>query len=488
MAVTITGAVVTAVASLAGSASGASPATTASAHNGPQGGGPHTAAVSAAAAQAVPAVSALQVVANADDWYIAPNNPPYNQAGYWQSRTDYAGDGRGDNPRPGGTSPAWREDCSGFLAHAWGEADSDGGFTTYTMGSYSTPIAWSQLQAGDALLFNGTVVGGQVINHAALFLRWDSPTTYSVMDESTPGSGSHIQDNIPVGTDGFWQYGQPVRYDGLVNSPVAGYYSQLGGSASYLGTPTDSPYAVAGGQAQDFTGGTIYWSPATGAHAVHGAILTHYQALGGPGGFLGFPVTDETGTPDGIGRFNHFANDGSIYWTSPTGAWSVHGAVRDHWQALGWEAGPLGYPTTDELGTPDGVGRFNAFSKDAAIYWTPQTGAWSVRGAVRDHWASLGWETGPLGYPTSDELGTPDGVGRFNNFFKGGAIYWTPRTGAWSVRGAIYSLWAAMGWETSTVGYPTSDEYAIPGGRRNNFVSGIISWNAATGVTTAGGS
>ena len=97
----------------------------------------------------------------------------------------------------------------------------------------------------------------------------------------------------------------------------------------------------------------------------------------------------------------------------------------------------------------------------------------------------MGWETGPLGYPVTDEMGTPDGVGRFNHFANDGSIYWTRATGAWSVHGAIYNLWAAMGGETSSVGYPTSDEYAVPGGRQNNFVSGLINWNADTGVTTA---
>ena len=45
-------------------------------------------------------------------------------------------------------------------------------------------------------------------------------------------------------------------------------------------------------------------------------------------GFLHYPVTDETGTPDGVGRFNHFEG-GSIYWTPGTGAKEVHGAIRD---------------------------------------------------------------------------------------------------------------------------------------------------------------
>jgi len=47
--------------------------------------------------------------------------------------------------------------------------------------------------------------------------------------------------------------------------------------------------------------------------------------------------------------------------------------------------------------------------------------------------------------------------------------------------------WAALGWEAGPLGYPVSDEYAIPGGRRSNFVFNVISWNAATGVALVGG-
>ncbi|MFF2347899.1 polysaccharide deacetylase family protein, partial [Pseudarthrobacter sp. NPDC058119] len=99
--------------------------------------------------------------------------------------------------------------------------------------------------------------------------------------------------------------------------------------------------------------GSIYWSPATGAHEIHGSIGGHYAELGGPAGFLGFPLTDETGTPDGVGRFNHFAG-GSIYWSPATGAREVHGAIRAQWAALGWEHSRLGYPISDEYGITGG--------------------------------------------------------------------------------------------------------------------------------------
>ncbi|HEY0561595.1 MAG TPA: FG-GAP-like repeat-containing protein [Frankiaceae bacterium] len=285
--------------------------------------------------------------------------------------------------------------------------------------------------------------------------------------------------------------GAPLTGPGV--DAIAAKYTALGGSGSALGAPLGGgAYTVPGGVAQSYVGGAIYWSQATGAWSVRGAILSRYQALGGAGGPLGFPTTDELGTPDKVGRFNHFTGNGvgaSIYWTPQTGAWSVRGAIRNHWAQLGWEAGALGYPTTDELGTPDGVGRFNHFTGNgagASVYWSPGTGAWAVKGAIRVHWAQLGWENGPLGYPTTDEGVTPDGHGRFNHFSGkgfGASVYWSPQTGAWSVTGAIRNTWASLGWETSRLGYPTSDEYGIPGGRRNNFAGGTISWTPGGGTT-----
>lgn len=161
------------------------------------------------------------------------------------------------------------------------------------------------------------------------------------------------------------------------------------------------------------------------------------------------------------------------------------GAIRDHYNALGGMNSGLGYPTTSELTTPDGIGRYNHFSGPASIYWTPSTGAWSIKGAIRDKWASLGWETGVCGYPITDENTCPDGVGKYNHFNKNNAsIYWTPSTGAHEVHGLIKDKWASLGWERSSLGYPTSDEYSVPEGRRSNFQHGTITYNASTGQTT----
>ncbi|MCO5045618.1 MAG: hypothetical protein M9935_10150 [Kiritimatiellae bacterium] len=48
---------------------------------------------------------------------------------------------------------------------------------------------------------------------------------------------------------------------------------------------------------------------------------------------------------------------------------------------------------------------------------------------MRERWAQLGWETSALGYPTSDE--TDYGASGRMNTFERGRIVWFPEKGAW---------------------------------------------------------
>jgi uncharacterized protein with LGFP repeats len=255
------------------------------------------------------------------------------------------------------------------------------------------------------------------------------------------------------------------------------------------GLPTTDESGAGGGRYNRFSGGgSISWSPSTGAHEVHGAIFQKWQQYGAEAGFLGFPTTDETPTPGLYGRYNKFAGaGGSIYWNPTNGAHEVHGNIAAKWAQTGWEQGPLGYPATDEQISQDGIGRYNHFSKGASVYWTPTTGAHEVHGAIWWRYAASGFENGPLGYPVTDELATPGGDGgRYNHFSKAGSIYFSPSTGAWEIYGAIRARWAQLGWERSFLGYPTSGEFAIPGGRRNNFQRGGITFLWATGLAVEG--
>ncbi|WP_432546381.1 N-acetylmuramoyl-L-alanine amidase [Kineococcus sp. SYSU DK004] len=212
-----------------------------------------------------------------------------------------------------------------------------------------------------------------------------------------------------------------------------------------------------------------------GATTAATAISAKYAAIGGAAA-IGAPTSAEGPARSG-GTYRHY-QVGSIYHSTATDAHVVKGDIREKWKALGWEGGFLGFPLTDETPLPGGA--FNHF-EGGSIYWSPRTGARCVRGLIRDKWASLGWETGFLGYPVTDEVPLPGGA---FTAFEGGSVYWSPRTGAHVVKGAIRDAWGARGWEAGRLGYPTSDEFAVDGGLRTTFERGSITWNRRTGAVT----
>jgi len=226
----------------------------------------------------------------------------------------------------------------------------------------------------------------------------------------------------------------------------------------------------------------VVCSAAASAFEVYGEIGKKWNQLGGQTGFLGAPLNDETGTPDGVGRYNHFQN-GSIYWTPQTGAHEVHGQIRDKWASMGWERSDLGYPITDELAVGDGRGRYSNF-QGGTIFWSDKTGARVIRGTIMKKWVALRGSRGFLGYPVSDETVTPDGKGRFVHF-EGGSIYWSPATGAHEVHGTIRDKWAALRWERGALRYPVSDEYQDGIYRRSNFQGGSIRWTQQQGAVAS---
>lgn len=169
------------------------------------------------------------------------------------------------------------------------------------------------------------------------------------------------------------------------------------------------------------------------------AIDDKHAELGGAG-FFGDPLDAERTAADGIGRYRHFAN-ASIYWSPATGAHEVHGAILGRWAGLGAEAF-LGYPVTDETVAADGVGRFGLFER-GAVYWSPATGAHEVYGAILATWQGLGAERSSLGYPVSGERPASDG-GRFG-LFQNGTVRWTPAAGTAVGVGAAFGLVGAFG-------------------------------------------
>jgi uncharacterized protein with LGFP repeats len=163
---------------------------------------------------------------------------------------------------------------------------------------------------------------------------------------------------------------------------------------------------------------------------VFGAIRGRWEALSAEGGPLGLPTSNEAPTFDGVGRTQGFAG-GFVAWHPEIGAHAVWGLIGARWAAIGREA--FGYPVTDETPTDDGQGRFNHFRAlqlpgrpEATIMWSPATGAHEVYGAIRQKWLELGASSGRLGFPLGAEF---DDAGGRRQIFQRGSLFWTPAGG-----------------------------------------------------------
>ena len=152
------------------------------------------------------------------------------------------------------------------------------------------------------------------------------------------------------------------------------------------------------------------------------AISAAWGAAGGADSAVGSRDGDVYEVGEGYGQK---FTDGKIFFTPDSGAHLIFGAILDKYESLG---GPgdsdLGFPTINEvagLAGPDTrVSTFSASDKPA-IFWTPDTGAFAVRGAINAAWDKLGGSAGALGVPIEDERYDGDNV---SQKFTGGELIW----------------------------------------------------------------
>ena len=199
-------------------------------------------------------------------------------------------------------------------------------------------------------------------------------------------------------------------------------------------------------------------TPIGGAEPSTDAVDTindRYATFGGESSLLGIPTAEAIDVPGGAVREYQ---GGAIYYSKDTGAHVMYGAILDRYRALGGPSSELGFPTNDEGDTGDGVGRFNDFSTPggAAIYWNPQWGASVIRGRVLETWRQAGAVSGPFGYPSAD-TSIMDGVqtGKFVGP-EGTEIQWSKAGGLITIPAALATTIPGLSATTPTSERPIS--------------------------------
>ncbi|MDQ1663722.1 MAG: hypothetical protein QOJ68_3702, partial [Blastococcus sp.] len=331
-------------------------------------------------------------------------------------------------------------------------------------------------QYQNGALYYSKATGARVVSGAIRTL-WSSlgaergTLGYPTSDVTTAADGQGSYATFQRGAI-FWSLATGAQ---AVQSPVQALFTSLNAEHGALGYPTTStrPTGDGVGRYQHFQNGSIFWSPTTGAQALLGPVKDLWASSGYERGRFGYPTTSVTTAADGVGQYAHFQK-GSIFSTPTHGVRAVLGPIRDAWASSGYASGPLGYPTSDSAATADASGQSAQF-EHGSIYWSAATGARILTGPVADRWLSDGAQQGPLGYPTTSTGVTSDGVGRYQHFQKG-SIFWSPSTDARALVGPIRDLWASLGYERGALGYPTSDvtAAAVGGGRYATFQKGSI--------------
>lgn len=340
------------------------------------------------------------------------------------------------------------------------------------------------------------------------------------------------------------------------NDAITAAYDRSGGPGGPLGVREGDVYPVGDGFGQNFAAGKMFFTPDTGAHWMQGAVLEKYESLGGPADSdLGFPTIDEGPGkvgPDSRNSTFSASDNPVIFWTPATGARVVRGAINAAWDRLGGSAGVLGVPAEDEVYRGDVVsqkftggeltwnrkdktfttvppelvdqlkdlpvpedaasaiaaarraaggplgplgaedGQQYAIGSDGAaqnytggkIFYTPQTGANVVTGQVLQKYESVGGPEGDLGFPTSSEAdGGAGSNSRISTFSAEDrpAIFWTPDYGAVIVRGAMNAGWSKLDGAKGPLGVPVADQTEDGDVVTQRFSDGVLSYNRSTG-------
>lgn len=206
--------------------------------------------------------------------------------------------------------------------------------------------------------------------------------------------------------------------------PLLRTYLALGGQKSYLGHSLGPERAVGDGSGRfvRYAGGAIYWSKATGAHALNAGALAAYLGAGGPRGPLGYPLADSpapsvTGSPARTEWTQRFRG-GSVVAGPRTDPQAIWGDAYVVWKRLGFGAGILGHPSGPRAARRD-KGWQQPF-RNGVVIAGPRTKPAGVARRVFLAWERAGGADGRYGYPVSDTRQRAEGG--WEGVFEGGTI------------------------------------------------------------------
>jgi hypothetical protein len=291
-------------------------------------------AVSAQSIRATtPGLKAWYVVSAGGDAWITPGDAGANGTAALDSATWKVDDGLAD---PNCFSLESAQFAGSYLRqnNLHVELDANDGTT-----AFKNDATWCA-RAGN----NGSGVSLEPKSQPGRFLRHFGAEVYAANNSSA----NEFDHDWLFKEDSTWTVADP---EPKVSTAITSRWYNDDAFRASVGNPkADEVYDANGGapvRYRDFDHARAYWSSATNVFFVAvGPILDKYKSVGEYKWLM--LAQDTTTAPDGIGLYNHFQGGASIYWSPATGAHEVYGAIRNRWTDMGREQSYLGYPTADE--------------------------------------------------------------------------------------------------------------------------------------------
>jgi hypothetical protein len=260
-------------------------------------------------------------------------------------------------------------------------------------------------------------------------------------------------------------------------------WRQLGGAHGALGANVspDEVVGADGGRGRRFAGGLVTHHPRAGTHVLLSDATPVLDASGGVE--AGHYAVDDERLAAGDDR-GHVVPMQTfpagtpwwIWWSPQTGASSLYGAIGETWRSTGRGRGALGYPVgSDTAPGPEGL-LWRRF-EHGLITFLPAIGANAVWGPVAERFEAIGGLSDSVvvegQQPCADYRGQ---VARFEHLPAKDpyTIWWSSATGAKLTYGAIGAEYDRLGGPTSALGFPVDEEADAAGGRRQAFEHGAI--------------
>ena len=164
----------------------------------------------------------------------------------------------------------------------------------------------------------------------------------------------------------------------------------------------------------------MIYSPQTGAWESKGAIREYWLNIGAQSSMAGLPIGPEKYNSTTQSWSQEYQN-GIIVGSGGVGFWFINNNIKERWSTLGAEKSLLGLPISQ--GVTAGNSGWQEF-QNGFIIGNTTTGFWESKGAIREYWARIGYQSSPAGWPIGSEKYDTD-TKSWSQEYQNGIIYYS---------------------------------------------------------------